>query len=68
MSLAERALPPERRPTLYPTLLKETLANVEQRIAIALVLNKGGDLKLMESVLSMFTLRDILRKEQFARP
>jgi hypothetical protein len=52
-----------------PTLLKETLANVEQRIEIALVdLNKGGDLKLMESVLSMFTLRDILRKEQFARP
>jgi hypothetical protein len=52
-----------------PALLKEALANVEQRIEVALVnLNKKGDMKLMESVLSMFTLRDILRKEQFSRP
>lgn len=36
-----------------PALLKEALANVEQRIEIALVdLNKGGDMKLMASVLS----------------
>ena len=52
-----------------PALLKEALANVEQRIEISLAtLNKGGDMKLMESVLSMFSLRDILRKEQFSRP
>jgi hypothetical protein len=51
-----------------PTLLKEALANVEKRIDISLVnLSKGVDVK-MESVVAMFTVRDLLRKEQFARP
>jgi hypothetical protein len=51
-----------------PTLLKEALANVEKRIDISLTnLSKGVDVK-MDSIVTMFEVRDILRKEQFARP
>ena len=51
-----------------PTLLKEALVNVEKRIEISLIdLSKGVDVK-MESIVTMFEVRDILRKEQFARP
>ena len=51
-----------------PTLLKEALVNVEKRIEISLIdLSKGADVK-METIVTMFEVRDILRKEQFARP
>jgi hypothetical protein len=52
-----------------PTLLKEALANVDKRLEIMLVnMNKGMDLVKPDVIVSMFTLRDVLRKEQFARP
>jgi hypothetical protein len=51
-----------------PTLLKEALEKVDTRIEILLTnLSKGVDVK-MESIVTMFEVRDILRKEQFARP
>jgi hypothetical protein len=51
-----------------PTLLKEALANVEKRIDISLVNLTNGVETDMDRVVAMFTVRDILRKEQFARP
>jgi len=51
-----------------PTLLKEALAKVENGIEIVLTnVNKGANVD-MDAIVTMFTVRDILRKEQFARP
>ena len=52
-----------------PTILKEALANVDKRLEIMLVnMNKEMDVVKPDAIVSMFTLRDVLRKEQFARP